>query len=112
MRPRSAVCGPLVDIARRADLNDLALVEDRHPVGHGQRFALIVGDEHERDADFLLQRLELLLHLLAQLEIERAQRLIQEQHLGGVDEGAGQGHPLALAARKLARAAGSRIREA
>ncbi len=49
-----------------------------------------------------LDRLELDLHLLAQLEVERAERLVEEEHLGPIDEGAGQGDALALAARELA----------
>jgi hypothetical protein len=59
-----------------------------------------VGDEDEGDAE-PLQRLQLLLHLLAQLQVERAQRLVQQQHLGLVDQRARQRHALALAARKL-----------
>ena len=49
--------------------------------------------------------LQLDLHLLAQLEVERAERLVEQQHLGPVDEGAGEGDALALAAAQLVRAA-------
>ena len=45
--------------------------------------------------------LELELHLLAQLEVEGAQRLVEEQHGGLVDERPGEGDPLLLAARQL-----------
>ena len=62
---------------------------------------MVVGDEHERDAHFALQGLELLLHLLAQLEVQRPQRLIQQQHLGLVDQRTGQRHSLLLAAGEL-----------
>ena len=47
-------------------------------------------------------RLELDLHLLAQLEVEGAERLVEEQHPGPVDERAGEGDALALAAGQLA----------
>ncbi len=53
----------------------------------------------------LLQVHELELRLLAQLLVERRQRLIQQQHLGATDEGARQRHALALAAGELVRAA-------
>ena len=62
-----------------------------------------MGDEHERDADVALERLELDLHLLAQLEVEGAERLVEEQHLGVVDERPGERDPLALAAAELVR---------
>ena len=42
--------------------------------------------------------LELDLHLLAQLQVERAERLVEQQHLRPVDERAGQRDPLSLAA--------------
>ena len=48
------------------------------------------------------RRLQLLLHLLAQLEVERAERLVEQQHLRLVDERAGERHALALAAGELA----------
>ena len=88
--------------SRRADLHDPALVEHGDAVGHRQRLALVVGDEDEGDAERLLQRLQLVLHLLAQLEVERAERLVEQQHLGLVDQRAGQRDALALAAGQLA----------
>ncbi len=60
-----------------------------------------MGDEDEGDAEGLLQRLQFLLHLFAKLQIERAQRLVEKQNLGLVDERAGERHALALAAGKL-----------
>jgi hypothetical protein len=74
-------------------------VEHRHPVGHAERLVLVVGDEHEGDAHPPLERLQLALHLLAELEVERAQRLVEQQHLRLEHEGAGQRHPLPLPAR-------------
>ena len=90
--------GLLVDLAGRADLLDAAVVEHRDPVREGQRLLLVVGHEEERDADVALDRLELDLHLLAQLEVEGAERLVEQQHLGPVDQRAGEGHALPLAA--------------
>ncbi|MNH29316.1 hypothetical protein D3C79_895430 [compost metagenome] len=64
-----------------------------------------MGDEDEGDAELALQRLELELHLLAQLEIQRPQRLVQQQDARLIDEGAGDGDTLALAAGELPRLA-------
>ena len=60
---------------------------------------------HEGDADLGLDALELDLHLAAQLEVERTERLVEQEHVGLVDEGAGDGHALLLAAGQLSRLA-------
>ena len=52
-----------------------------------------------------LDLLELELHLLAQLEVERAERLVQQQRGGFVDERARERDPLLLAAGELPRPA-------
>ena len=52
-----------------------------------------------------LEQLELDLHLLPELAVERAERLVEEQHRRPVDEGAGERHALLLAAGELARLA-------
>ena len=93
--------GGLVDLGGGPHLLDPARVEHGDPVGHRQRLLLVVGHEHEGDADLPLDGLELDLHLLAQLEVQRAERLIEQQDLGPIDQGAGQGHPLTLAAGEL-----------
>ena len=91
----------LVDVAGLADLLDAPVVEHRQPVAQRQRLVLVVGDDDERDADLALNRLELDLHLLAQLEVERAERLVEQQHARPPDQGTGQRHALTLAARQL-----------
>ena len=60
-----------------------------------------MGDVHERDPDLGLDPLELDLHLPAQLEVEGAERLVEQQHLRAVDQGPGQRDPLLLAAGEL-----------
>ena len=62
----------LVDLRRRADLLDAPVREDRHSVAHGERLLLVVSHVHERDADLALDRAQLPLHLLAELQVERA----------------------------------------
>ena len=62
-----------------------------------------MGDIDEGDAHLLLDALELDLHVLAELQVEGAQGLVQKQHLGPVHKGPGDGHPLLLAAGELVR---------
>ena len=111
--PRQQVRGPdetgdeprrraLIDVGRCADLLDLAVVEDRQAVAHRERLLLVVGHVDEGDADLLLDRLQLDLHLLAELEVEGAQRLVEQQHARPIDQGAGESDPLALATGELA----------
>ena len=64
-----------------------------------------MGDVDEGDVHLALQTLQLQLHLLAQLEVQCAQRLIQKQDLRLVDQTACDGHALLLAAGHLADAA-------
>ena len=56
-------------------------------------------DEDERDAELPLDLDELALHLLAKLQVERRERLVEEQHFRLVDDGARDGDALLLAAR-------------
>jgi len=60
-----------------------------------------MGDHHEGDAGALLDRHQLELGGLAQLLVQRRQRLVEQQELGLARERPGQRHPLALAARDL-----------
>ena len=101
------VGGALVDLPRRSHLLYAPVREDRYAIAHRQRLVLVVGhvDEGDALAQLALGRLELELHLLAQLEVKRPQRLVQEQHARPVDDRACQCHALALAARELYRAA-------
>ena len=80
-----------------------ALVHHGDAVGHRQRLFLIVRDEQERDADAPLQLFNSRAHLLAQLGIERRQRLVEQQHVRLQHQRPRQCHALPLAARKLRR---------
>ena len=65
-------------------------------------------DVDERGADlahFPLDADELDLLLLAKLEVERTQRLVEQQDARAVDERPGERDPLALSAGKLDRLA-------
>ena len=62
-----------------------------------------MGDVDERDAQLFLQSLQLQLHLAAQLQVQRAEGFVQQQHAGTVHHGAGNGDTLTLPAGKLRR---------
>ena len=79
----------------------LAAVHDDDGVGHSQGLFLIVGGVNEGDVHLALQALEFQLHLLAQLEVQGAQRLVEKQDLRLIDQAAGDGHALLLAAGHL-----------
>jgi hypothetical protein len=88
--------GLLVDLRRHTDLVDATMAEHREPVAHRERFLLVVCDVDERDADFSLDPLEFELHLVTKLEVEGAERLVEQQHAWPVDEGTGERHTLTL----------------
>ena len=56
------------------------MVHDNNAVAHRQRLFLIVRDIDKGDAGALLNAFQLDLHVLAQLEVERTERLIEQQH--------------------------------
>ncbi len=60
-------------------------------------------DVDEGDAQLPVQRLQLDLHVLAQLLVERAQRLVHQHELGVEHQRPGQGHALLLPAGELRR---------
>src|SRR5262249_19902913 len=97
--------GGLVDLARGAHLLEPAAAHHRDAVRHGERLTLVVGDIDRGDPDLALELLELELHAIAELLVERAQRLVEEEHGRTRDESPGEGHPLLLPARELARIA-------
>src|SRR6478609_7296492 len=94
----------LVELLARAHLLDAALVHDRDRVRHRQRLLLVVRDVDEGDADVGLDALELELQLTPQAQVERAQRLVEEQRARVVHERARQRDALLLAAGQLLRA--------
>ena len=63
-----------------------------------QGFLLVVGHVDKGDAEFLVHLLELDLHILAHLQVEGGERLVEQQDLRLVDQCAGDGHTLLLSA--------------
>ena len=83
----------------------MPVVHDRDRVGHRHRLLLVVRDVDEREPELALDALQLELHLLAELQVERAQRLVEQEHLRAVDQRARERHALLLTAGQLARLA-------
>jgi hypothetical protein len=95
----------LVGVLGCADLFDLAFVHHRHSVAHGQRLFLVVSHVYERDPDVLVKCAQFDLQGLAQLRIERAKWLVEQQHFGTQHQRSSESDTLLLATRKLVRLA-------
>ena len=93
--------GLAVNIQRRPDLFDMAVVGDDDFIGHFDGFVLVVGDEDAGNADAVDCILEPVAQFLADLGVDGGKRFIQEQDLGIRRQGPGKGHALALATGKL-----------
>ena len=101
-----------VDLHRRADLLDHALVHDDDPVGDRERLLLVVRDHDGGDAELALQRADLLAQVDADDRVERRQRLVEQQQAGRGGERPRQRDPLLLAAGELGRELGAAARQA
>ena len=97
--------GPVVEIGWRADLFNAGLVHQADAVGHGQGFVLVVRDVDEGGLQFRMQVADFELHVFAQLLVQRAQRLVQQDHRRAIDKAARQRDALLLPAGQLARVA-------
>ena len=95
----------LVELARGRDLFEPAGVHHADPVRHRHRLLLVVGDDDEGHAEAALQVHQFELRALAQLLVERGQRLVEQQHLRPARQRARQRHALLLAAGELIRLA-------
>ena len=76
-------------------------LHDGDPVAHCEGLGLVVRDVDERDPDLALDVLQDLLHGHTQLEVQSAERLVQEERRRLVHEGPRQRDPLALPAGEL-----------
>ena len=99
------VCRLVVELAWRPDLLEPATVHDRDLVGDLHRLLLVVRHEDGRDVDDVVEAGEPLAQLGADACVERAERLVEEEHLWLRRERAGEAHALPLAAGELGRVA-------
>ena len=102
----------VVHVRRRAHLLEAAVVDDGQAVGHLHGLLLVVGDQHRRHGQRVVQVAQPQAQLRAHLGVEGAEGLVEQQHLGLDGQGAGQGHALALAARELGRVALAEVGQA
>ncbi len=96
---------PVIDLGRRGHLLDTSARHHGDAVRHRERLLLVVRDQNRGDAVLALQPLHLDLHVEAQVLVERAKRLIEQQNLRIDREAARQRDALLLAAGELTRLA-------
>ena len=80
-----------------------ALPHHGDPVGHGQRLQLIMGDDHRGLGQPAEDFLDLAAHLLAQGNVEPAERFVEQEAVRFADDGACNGDALLLALAELVR---------
>ncbi len=80
-------------------------VEDGDPVAHDQRLLLVVRDVDDGGAELAADAQDLELERLAELLVQRAERLVHQQQPRPEHDRPGERDALLLAARQLARIA-------
>ena len=90
---------------RAGALLDEAVAHDGDAVGHGEGLELVVGHDHRRLVETGQHLLDLPAHLLAQLDVEAGERLIEQEAAGIAHDRAADGDALAFAFGQLPRPA-------
>ena len=90
-----------VKVLGRTDLDQAAAVHDADAIGEFVGLLLIVGDQKRRHLQAPLDSFKAAPQLGADLHVQRAQGLVEQQHGGLIGQCARQGHPLLLAAGDL-----------
>ena len=101
----------VVHVGGRSDLLDAAVAHYDDCIRHCQGLLLIMGHEDERDPRGLLDLLELLLHVLAQLEVKSTEGLVKKKDLWPGDQRPGDGDTLLLSSGEARDLAVSEIGE-
>ena len=99
----------VVELLGRRDLDDLAEVHDRDPVGDVPDDGQVVRDEEVREVEVALQALEQVHDLRLDGDVERRDGLVADDEVRVEREGAGEADALALAAGELVRIAGGGV---
>ena len=97
------VLGVAIDLAHRPLLPDDAILHDDDVVAEARHHAQVVTDEDHRAADFALELMQQLDNLHLEGGIKRRGGLVGDQQVGPHHHRHGDGHALALPARKLVR---------
>ena len=95
----------MVDVHRRVDLLDDAMVHQHDPLAERHRFDLVVRDVDDRRFQALMEPGDFGPHLHAELGVEIRERLVEQEHLRLADDRPAERHALPLAAGELARTA-------
>ncbi len=93
--------GMMIDLGGGADLFDPALIHHDYAIREFESFFLIMGDEDAGDVEFVVKLAQPASQLGANLGIQRAERLVEQQHTGLDRERARQCDSLSLSAREL-----------
>ena len=88
------------ELGRRAEGDELAVVDDGHPIAEALRLVHVVGGQDDGLAP-RAQRRDGVPERAARLRIEPGRRLVEKQHLGIADQPQRHRQPLALPARQL-----------
>ena len=94
----------------RALLDDASGAHEDDQVGELRRFADVVGDDHDGLAERAEDGAQVVAQLGAHQRIQRAERLVEQQHLGVEEQRAHDRDALDLPARQLGRVAGEAVR--
>ncbi len=94
-----------VQLLRRSGLRDAAVFEQDDVVGQLHRFVGIVRDEDRRDVRAFVQIAQPRAQVAPDVQIERGERLVEQQDRWFRGQRPGQGDALALTAREFARQA-------
>ncbi|MCY1231036.1 hypothetical protein D9M72_434720 [compost metagenome] len=95
----------VVDLRRRSELLQHAVLQDRDLGRQRHRLDLVVRDVDDRRLHAMVQALDLGAHVDAQLGVEVGQRLVEQEDLRVAHQRTAHGDALALTAGKLARLA-------
>ena len=107
MKPATKMlAGRVVDLARRAELLEHALLHHGDARGQRHRLDLVVGDVDDRRAEPLVQLLDLGAHLDAQLGVEVGERLVEQEELADRAPARGPSRRAGAGRRRAGRACG------
>ncbi|GFJ80642.1 hypothetical protein Phou_048220 [Phytohabitans houttuyneae] len=101
--PGVRVLRPPQHVLDAAVLDGPSAVHDEHLVGHLADHAQVVGDQHDRRVELLLEIFEQVQDLRLHGHVERGRRLVGDEQVGVVDEGHRDHRPLPHAAGELVR---------
>src|SRR6188768_2431148 len=99
------VFGMIVEIMRAAGLGNAPLVQEHDVLRELERLFLVVGDQDRGDSGLLVQADQPFAKFEPHLGVERAERLIEQEHFGFDGERAGERDALPLTTGELRRKA-------